>query len=260
MPVARFAGWPVLALGLFLTGPAAAQVAGICAKSEDPGTRVTLTQDHGRGTAVIASTPSRRNQVVRVEYDDETYATRFDANGQATINFALVGAENKVVVRGGEFGAIRCQVSFPDVAKVYRAILRWHDPVRLDLHVIEPGRRIGGYGDIHPEARNTALDRGIGQMDVVTDAAEPGSTGEQSYVVDETSRPKEGGLFTFGFDFVSRGSHPALPYCGNGPQANIALSLMILDHGQLSAPKNYDTGSVPCGQAIPDELRLQRLR
>ncbi len=254
------AGLSALAACLLAATPASADVAGVCAKSEDPGTRVSLTQDHGRGTVTIASTPSRKNQVVRVEYDDETYATRFDANGQASLNFALVGVENKVIVRGGEFGAIRCQVSFPEIATVYRAILRWHDPVRLDLHVIEPGRRVGGYGDVHPDARNTALDRGIGQMDVVTDPEGAGATGEQSYVVDETARPKEGGLFTFRFDYVSRGARPVAPFCGTGPQANISLTLLILDHGQLLPARNYDTGSIPCGQSIPDELRLQRLR
>ena len=256
----RVAAWPALALGLFLAGPAMAEVTGTCAKSDDPATRVSVTQDHGRASVVVASTPSRRNQAVRVEYDDETYVAHFDANGQASVNFALVGSENKVIIRGGEFGWVRCEVAFPDIAKIYRAILRWHDPVRLDLHVIEPGRRIGGYGDIHPEARNAQLDRGIGQLDVVTEPTEAGATGEQSYVVDEASRPKEAGLFTFRFDFVSRGSRPLPQYCGKGPLANIALSLIVLDHGQARAPKNYDTGSVACGQTIPDELRLQRLR
>lgn len=253
-------GWLALAMSVSLAGPAAADAGGVCVASDDPATQMAVKQHHGRATVSIVSTPGRRNQVVRVEYNDETYVARFDNNGQANIDFALVSEENKLVVRGSEFGSVRCQIAYPDITKVYRAILRWHDPVRLNLHVVEPGRRIGGYGHINPDARNTQLDRGIGQIDVETESVESGATGEQSYVVDEAARPKEGGLYTFRFDYVTRGSHPAPQYCGTGAFANISLSLIILDHGQHLSLKNYDTGSIACGQSIPDDLRLQRLR
>lgn len=249
-----------------LAGPAAAaDVAGVCGKIDDPNGKVTVVQSRGHATVTITTGPSanaaaRRNPFARVDYDGETYTGRYENNGQAVISFALLATENKMTVRPGDFGPVKCDVSVPDLDKYYRVIMRWHDPVRLDLHVVEPGRRTGGYGDIRADVRNLTLDKGLGQMDVVTDAGENGTTGEQSYVIDESARPKEEAGFTVRVDYTSRGGHPEPRFCGTGPAASVALSLIVLDKGKKSSSREYEIASVPCGQAIADDQRAIRLR
>jgi hypothetical protein len=250
-----------LVSGLSLAGPAlAADVTGTCGKIDPAGTRIAVLQSRGHAVVTIAGQPSRHNALARVDYDDETYTGRFDDKGQAVIEFALVGTENKMTVRGPDFAPVHCDVAFPDIDHFYRVILRWHDPVRLDLHVVEPGRRLGGFGDIHAGARNPKKDKGLGEMDVVTDPGDPGMTGEQSYVLDEQTRPTDDAGYTFRVDYVSRAAHPDPRFCGSGPEASIPLSLIVLDKGRELGPREYEIAGIPCGQVVQDDQRAQRLR
>lgn len=259
----RWAIAPLLA-ALIVSPALAADVTGSCGKIEGGADKLSVIQSHGHATVTITgpapAAGAHPAPAARVDYDGETYFGHHEANGTATISFALVGTENKLTVRGTGSGPVHCEVAFPDIEKYYRVIMRWHDPVRLDLHVIEPGRRQGGFGDIHPGARNAQLDKGLGQMDVVTDATDDGATGEQSYVLDEAARPAEEGGFAFRVDYASRGAHPEARFCGDGAEAAVPLSLIVLDKGRKSPAKAYEIGSVPCGQAIPDDARAQRLR
>jgi hypothetical protein len=244
-----------------LAGPAmAADVTGTCGKIDNTATKVTLTQSRGRATVTISGPATRHNGVARVDYDDETYTGRHDANGQAVIEFALVSNENKMTVRGQDLAPVHCDVAFPDFDRFHRVILRWHDPVRLDLHVVEPGRRLGGFGDVHPGARNAKKDKGLGEMDVVTDPGDPGMTGEQSYVLDEQARPEDEAGFTYRVDYVSRAAHPEPRFCGTGLEASVPLSLIVLDKGKKATTKDYEIASIPCGQVVQDDQRAQRLR
>ena len=249
---------------LAVTPALAADVTGSCGKIETGADKLSVIQSRGHATVTISgpapAAGAHPAPVARVDYDGETYFGHYEPNGTATITFALVGTDNKLTVRGTGSGPVHCEVGFPDIDKYYRVIMRWHDPVRLDLHVIEPGRRLGGFGDIHPGARNPRLDKGLGQMDVVTEAGDDGATGEQSYVLDEAARPAEEGGFAFRVDYASRGAHPDPRFCGAGAEATVALSLIVLDKGRKSPAKAYEIGSVPCGQAIPDDARAQRLR
>jgi len=247
----------VVGAGVMFAGAALAAGTGTCDKVDDPSTAISISQTAGRATVALSRTTAPRNPVVKVEIEDETYITRYNDKGQASISFAL---DNTVTVRAADINRVTCRVQFPEVAQLYRVIMRWHDRVRLDLHVVEPLGKLGGNGHISAANPNTQLKTGLGRIDVVTDATDEGATGEQSYVVEDVSKIPPGGIFSYRLDYVTRGLRPAAPYCGENALANVAVTLTILDRGKKPETKRYSTGSIPCGQTIEADAKLQRLR
>ncbi|MSO90265.1 MAG: hypothetical protein EXR01_01555 [Acetobacteraceae bacterium] len=55
--------------------------------------------------------------------------------------------------------------------------------MQFDLHVVEPGRKMGEFGHVSPQRSNTNFSQGVGRMDVVTVAPAEGATAETSYAV-----------------------------------------------------------------------------
>ena len=219
-----------------------------------------MAQTNGKATVTVETSPGRKGQLIRLDYDDESFAVPIGPDGIARIDFALLQQSNSFTVRGGEMRAAKCKIDFPDIAKFYRVVLRWHDPVRVDLHTIEPGSSNdpAAIGHIHRAAPNTASDRGAGTLDIVTDPGTPGATGEQSYVVAKADKPP--GRYNFRADYVSRGDAPTGEYCDKGSLASIELTLISIEDGKAQPPKKYVTGALPCGQPIDAETRLIRLR
>ena len=147
-----------LSLAVCLFGaarPASAEVAGTCSRTDDPKTRVEISESRARATVEITTDPARRGTLFNVDYDNETFAMQVDNNGRATLNLGLVEDTNTLTVTGPELssaaglGSVRCNVAAPDRDTVYRVILRWRNRVRLNLHVIEPGRRMWEYGHLY---------------------------------------------------------------------------------------------------------------
>lgn len=258
-------GWSLgfVALAISFIVPPSAQswagTSGLCAGEPSAAMQVSVDETKGRATVSIVSPQARAGQMAHVDYDGETYAARFDDKGNAKVDVALVSAANTLSVSGTGKGAIRCDVAFPEIDQVYRVILRWHDPVRIDLHVIEPLGQEGGKGHVHAGAPNTAQDHGLGRLDIVTEAPEEDATGEQSYVIDEASRPPHG-VFTFRYDYVSRGATPSGQFCEQGKFANVSFLLFALDHGKKQEPRKYATGAMACGQPLPHEVEFQRMK
>ena len=250
----------VVCAGVMFASAASAAGTGTCDKVDDPATAISISQTAGRATVALSRTTAPRNPVVKVEIEDETYITRYNDKGQASISFALTTLDNTVTVRAADINRVTCRVQFPEVAQLYRVIMRWHDRVRLDLHVVEPLGKLGGNGHINAANPNTQLKTGLGRVDVVTDATEEGATGEQSYVVEDVSKIPPGGVFSYRLDYVTRGLRPAAPYCGENALANVPVKLTILYRGKKPETKRYSTGSIPCGQTIEADAKLQRLR
>lgn len=242
------------------TAPTFAQTNGSCDNTAGSTTKISISETKGRAEIVVQGAPGRRDEIIHVDYDNESYAARFDNNGVARLHFALVDEVNTVTLLGGEFEGVKCHINFSHMADVYRVVLRWHEPVRVDLHVVEPTRQMepNAYGHIYAGQQNLQLDHGLGSLDIVTDAIEAQDTGEQSYVIDESVRPKDG-VFTFRRDYVTRGAVPSGEYCGAGSLANIELTLIVIDHGKKQEPKKYFTGSLPCGRPTPPAVQFRRL-
>ena len=236
-----------------------AETLGTCDFNNSPDARIALVEQKGKATVTVQLGPGRRQQLIHVDYDDETYSARLDNEGVARVSFALVAPSNTLKVLSSEFAAVECKIDFPEITQSYRIILRWRDPVRVDLHVIEPFRtwELGAYGHIYRDQANTNHDHGLGELDIVSDPLAAGDTGEQSYVVDEDKRPRPG-VFGVRRDYVSRGEAPTGAYCDDGPLADIDLTLITVEQGRVKR-KNYRTGVSPCNQPIPLGVRYSKL-
>jgi len=257
----KFAGGCAAALLALLmgTGTARARTDGSCESSLAPRVVVTGSEDRGGATIRITSPESRPGMIAHVEYDGETYAARFDEMGVAKVGAAIFSSSNEFTISVKGIGSLKCTVPFPEIQDVYRVVLRWHDPVKFDLHVIEPFAMESTDGHIYPGRPNLGFDHGLGRMDIITDAGEEDATAEQSYVIDEARRPPKG-IFTFRADYASRGALPEGEFCGEGKFANVEFVLITLDHGKRLPAKKYATGTMACGQILPHDVEFQRLK
>ncbi len=118
----------------------------------------------------------------------------------------MTEAENTLEIRMMETPPITCRVRVEDFKRLYRAILVWNDPVRLDLDVLEPGRGPGGPGHINRTRPNSDGSQGIGELDVSIAGTEDGGSGQSSYVIPTCMAPD---------------SHPPIP---TGAKVRFALS------------------------------------
>jgi len=222
------------------------------------GTSVRVGQASGRA-AVQVDRAGSAGRTLEVDYNDDTFFATFNADGRAQLAFALLAPTNKITVRLSETAPIACTVDVPDFDQIYRVVLLWRDPVKLALHVIEPGQRLGTFGHISPDKPNTDRAQGIGVMDIATDAPQGGSTGEISYVIDNPRAIPPGRFFNFRLEYITRGETPSPPYCDENPLATIGVQLVVIDGGKVSQ-RGYGTGRARCGQPLSEGARLQPLR
>jgi len=253
--VARCAGvGAVIALAASIT-PAMAQCT---APTGATGTVVRVEQRLGRATVEVTR-PNSAGRKAEVEYNDEVFTTRFDPQGKARISFVLTAPDNEIAVRLTESATITCKIDVPDFQKLYRITLQWRDPVKLDLDVVEPGRRQGGFGHLNRARTNGDLSQGLGQIDVVTDAADDGTTAQVSYVVADAASIPPGSVMGLRLDYLSRGATPQPPYCGDHPKATIPFEVITLDRGQVKRG-TFGIGRARCGETLADNARLMRIR
>lgn len=213
--------------------------------------------EHLALATVVVSNPCRRDpdQVVKLFYDDNFYLGHFDADGKAAISFVLTRpGENRVLIVTAEGARLRRTIEAPDFAQVYRITMQWQAPVRLRLHVVEPGRRLGQVGDINEVAPNRDGAAGSGMIDLAgqapaADALGESSTAEQSYVLaDVQSRAR--GVFTPYFEYASRGGTPEPPYCGTERLASVPYRLFVIEGGRVATDLQLESPRAPCGQRL----------
>ena len=221
-------------------------------------TQLRVTQQYGRALVEV-NRPNSAGRKVEVEYGDESYIGKFDQNGRARMGFALTAPKNEVAVRISETPVVTCKVDVPEFSKFFRVVLRWRDPVQLDLHVIEPGRRLGDFGHISPSRPNNNLAQGMGQMDVVGGAPADGATAEVSYVVPDATTIPADSVFGYRVEYVTRGMKPEPPHCDDHPLASPLMELIMIDKGKTTVRK-IGTNHARCGEPIPEARRLMVIR
>jgi hypothetical protein len=222
------------------------------------GTVVRVEQRQARATVEVTR-PNSAGRKAEVEYNDEVFTTRFDQQGKARVSFVLTAPDNEIAVRLTESATITCKVEVPDFQKLYRITLQWRDTVKLDLDVVEPGRRPGGFGHVNRSRPNADLTQGLGQIDVVTDAVDDGATAQVSYVVADAASIPAGSVMGLRLDYLSRGVKPEPPFCGEHPKATVAFEVITLDRGQVRRG-SFGVGRARCGEALADNARLMRIR
>lgn len=249
---------PMLLLGLGFAHPAMAAT-GECNLPPDPrGTTITLNEQDARAELVVTR-PNSAGRKFKVEYNDEMFIGKFDEHGRAVLRFALIAPTNEIFLRLAEVPTINCKVTVSDFGAIFRVVMRWRDPVRLDLDVVEPGRQSGGFGHINRSRTNADKSQGIGVMDVISDPTDDGATGEISYVVPNGATLLNAGVPTFRLDYLTRGTRPEPPYCGEHPSAAIPFELYVISRGEVKR-SNFSTARARCGEVMADAVRLMRLR
>lgn len=222
-----------------------------------PDAQVKVTQQKGRALIEI-SKPNTAGRKLEVEYGDELYSQKFSADGTIRLGFVLTAQENRFSLTMSETSPVTCNVSVPDFNKIYRAVLRWHDPVQLDLFVLEPGGRPGEIGGISGARPNIDHREGIGHMDIIGGVPAEDATGEMSYVADASAIPPDG-VFGFKVDFVSRGSQAEQPYCDDNPLATPRIEFIKIEGGKVSIQR-LSLNRARCRDKIPENRRLMPIR
>ncbi len=257
-PVTRW----LLAGALTLGGAAAAvaQTDATCDNTANAGSnvQVRVTQQLGRAQVDI-SKPNSAGRKVEIEYGDELYALKFGTDGRIRTSFALVAAENSFAISMSEAAPITCSLTVPEFAKLYRVVLRWHEPVQLDLNVIEPGGRLGEIGHVNASRPNGNLAQGIGVMDIIGAVPAEGSTAEVSYVVPNPAAIPPNSVFGFRLDYVTRGGRPEAPYCDDHALAAPQVEFITIEGGTVTTRK-MSVNRARCREKITDARRLMPIR
>jgi hypothetical protein len=248
-----------LAICAFTSNSAMAQTQAQCTNLDKLGdTQLRVTQQYGRALVELTR-PNSAGRKVEIEYGDESYIGKFERDGRARLGFALTDAKNEISIRLSETPTLVCKIEVPEFAKIFRVILRWRDAVQLDLHVIEPGRRLGEFGHVSPARPNTNFAQGLGQMDVVSGVPTDGATAESSYVVPDASAIPADSVFGFRAEYVTRGMKPQPPHCDDHPLAAPPIELIVIDKGKVTARK-MATNRAPCGEALAENRRYMTIR
>lgn len=217
-----------------------------------------MTQLKGRALLEI-SKPNSAGRKVDVEYGDELFSQKFGPDGRVRAAFALTAPTNTFTVTMSETKPITCTIAVPDFNKFYRVILRWRDPVQLDLNVIEPGGRLGESGHVSGSRPNNNLTQGIGQMDVVGGVPTDGVTAEMSYVVSDLTAIPSNGVFGFRLDYITRGTQAEPPYCDEAPLATPQFEFIKIENGVVNTQK-INVNRARCHEKISDTRRFMLIR
>ena len=248
--------WHALAvISLFLVGGAAAQVPGQtearCQNTDKlEATHFRATQISGLALVELGQ-PDSLGRTVEIDYRGESFVGKFDQDGRVRIGFVLTEASAEFAIRLAETPLVTCKVDVPDFAKIFRVILRWQDPVQLDLNVIEPGRKM--------TRRNIDAAQRIGHVDLVGAAPAEGATAEASYLVPDGTIIPASSEFGFRVDFVTRGRKPEAPYCGDHPLAVAQMELIVIEKGQVTT-RRLRTNRIACGANIAESRRYMAIR
>jgi hypothetical protein len=251
--------WPGLRWTIGIARAASTEQAATCDKPGNLGAdaKIRITEQMGRALVEVVK-PNSAGKTLEIDYGDEVYLQKFGSGGSARVTFALTAPSNEFFLSMRDAQIVKCTLAVPEFAHIYRAILRWHDPVQLDLNVLEPGGRLNDTGNVSGQHPNTDLDNGIGRMDIGGGVPEPDATGEMSYVVQASAVPPDG-VFGFKVDFVTRGSRAEPPYCDDNPLAAPRIDFIRIANGQVTVTKQT-LARAHCHENIPNKVRLMLIR
>ena len=251
----RYLAW-IVAFLLVSTTAARAQNAATCQGKADL-SQLIVTQTQGRAT-IEAEKPGNAGRKIEVEYGDDIFSRKFGADGRVRFGFALTAPKNRFVITIGETAPINCTLDVPGFNNFYRAILRWRDPIQLDLHIVEPGGLLGGAGHVSASNPNTDLKQGVGLVDIFGEVPVDGATAEMSYVADAAAIPPDG-VFSFKVDYLTRGAMPEAPYCDDKPLAAPQFEFISIANGNVRTQR-MSTNRARCREKIADNRRLIPIR
>lgn len=220
--------------------------------------QLRVTQNLGRALVEITK-PNSGGRKVDIEYGDEMYSFKMGNDGRLRAGFVLTEATSQFTISMSETAPITCEVTVPDFNKLYRVVLRWRDPVQLDLNVVEPGGRMGEIGHVNAIRPNTNMQQGIGQMDVVGTAPTEGATAELSYVVPNSSMIPPNSTFAYKIDYVTRGLQPEAPYCDDHALASPIVEFVTIEGGKVSTRK-MGVSRARCREKISETRRYMPVR
>jgi hypothetical protein len=247
-----------LLTGIVSAGAASAETLAQCDnQSAFAAGQLRVSESRGR-LSVEVQRPQSAGRKIDVEYGDEVYSQKFGSDGRVRVAFSLTAPENQVTITTTEMLPVTCTVKVPEFAKVNRVIVRWHDPVQLNLYVLEPGGRPGEVGEVDGTRPNQDHKSGIGEMDIVGGVPVEESTGEMAYSVDVAAIP-EGGVFGYKLDYMSRGSMPEPPFCDDNPLATPQFDFITITRGEVKTAK-MGMNRAHCREKIPDNRRLMQIR
>lgn len=254
----------VLAAVLGIAGSGAAlaqtQTQAQCDQQTNLGVNAQLRVTQNLGRALVEITkPNSAGRKVDIEYGDEMYSFKMGNDGRLRAGFVLTEATSQFTISMSETAPITCEVTVPDFNKLHRVVLRWRDPVQLDLNVIEPGGRMGETGHINAMRPNTNMSHGIGQMDVVGSAPAEGATAELSYVVPNSSLIPPNSTFTYKIDYVTRGLQPEAPYCEDHALGSPQVEFVTIEGGKVSTRK-MGVSRARCREKIAEYRRYMPIR
>lgn len=223
-----------------------------------PSVQLSVTGQDGR-VNVDVSRPAGGGGKLSVSYGDETYTAAFDSTGHAGIAFIQTEDQISFDVIMSETKPVPCKVTSPEFKKFYRVVLRWHDPVVLDLNILEPGGQYGGSGHVYSKQTNSDLNRGMGRMDVNTGPPDDGSTGEMSYVIASKAAIPANSVIGAKVDYVTRGSNPEPPYCDTNALAAPEFYFITIADGKVQGDRMV-MNRASCQSLIPANRRLMPIR
>ncbi len=216
---------------------------------------VTAFNDHGLERITIAS-PCRRNEKVSATYGVFQQETVFSDEGVAHFAVALTNEQRPIIVRYKDGKTHSVAIDTSNLPAVFRITLQWDAPVDLNLHVVEPGGRVGGKGDATPGHSPELFDL-KGRIDLEDDGTGL-SPFQESYVFPNgLQRPT--GEFTVHVENATRGRVPSGAHCDKGEYAQIEFSLLIVDRGEVRKHL-FKMLPLPCGQPLDDRTYYFRPR
>jgi hypothetical protein len=217
-------------------------------------TKIDAADRDGLAVVTVVS-PCRAGQTVRATLGTLDVSAAINPAGEARIAIPVTAATNQISVTFEDGASEAVDVGFARIDDVLRITLEWDAAVDLDLHIVEPGGRIGGSG--HVAAPVFGKEVTLGFLEVTSTGRELAPHFESYVFSRRADAPRE----TFGVfvEFVTRGQVPQGETCGAGTLARIQFTVTILDRGKLKR-QDFEIPPATCGLTLDQRARFVRVQ
>jgi hypothetical protein len=196
---------------------------------------------------VQAQDVTRANQPATVVVEDRTYSGVFTGTGTFKCQFAAPPGGALVQLRLAGGIAFQSRVTGDSLMNILLYVLRWRQPVDFGLSILEPNDRF-------PIDRDRPTGHGgylvIGQADCAS------GWHEEVFIVPQRSAAPTD-KYRLRVDYISRGTIPALPYCGNGSMAQPEFEVLEIDRGARAKRTTGSPFAAACDTPLMPSQRLQ---
>ena len=221
----------------------------------------------GRMQVRVASA-CRKGQEFRLVYGGVELVRRIAVDGRLDLELDLFAGDRRsadVLFADGTRRVIPTLAH--DLGRLSKVAVAWKAPVDLDLHAWEPGSdgAVVHVSAEHPSASRTALEaieaggRGRGFLGQSDDGRGGGDKLEVYTFLHGTADQLAGGAgagVRMALDHATRGATPADDACGDGGNARVEFSLLMLSRsGELTRAEGT-LAAMPCGRRLEANDRL----